>query len=371
MRVTRSMVSVPLLLGTLFSVEGFLLLDRTRDTTKPYTGLCLTPPASSASSAEKQNPASLQSLPVAPILDDIPSQFQPLFRAIVNATLLRPAETSAQAHDSFRYEWGTWVQESNLEHLMKLLDDTVRIIPSVHPELLPTAPESTSSPTLPQQATPLCFRIGNGEYWDCLLHILPEQSSHTGRHSAGSWTVLHPLMGQVEICSVSGPNAQGYYTPRGTKRKLRGVGDGNKLGASRSSRGESCIKYVGGPLRQYRAEYGTSILLEITVRPPIRLELDTSHVQPLPLSLEKVLSIVDPEPEIKDGIENQMPPKPVELSNLTSSMGMSFENVGGLDSQLQDIARRVLASRANPKLARSLGISHVKGILLSGPPGCG
>jgi vesicle-fusing ATPase len=35
------------------------------------------------------------------------------------------------------------------------------------------------------------------------------------------------------------------------------------------------------------------------------------------------------------------------------------------------IKRRVLASRANPAAARRLGVSHVRGILLSGPPGCG
>ena len=33
--------------------------------------------------------------------------------------------------------------------------------------------------------------------------------------------------------------------------------------------------------------------------------------------------------------------------------------------------RRILASRANPTAARRLGVGHVRGILLSGPPGCG
>ena len=56
---------------------------------------------------------------------------------------------------------------------------------------------------------------------------------------------------------------------------------------------------------------------------------------------------------------------------LNKKLGMDFENVGGLDKQLDDIARRVLASRANPAAARKLGVSHVRGILLSGPPGCG
>jgi hypothetical protein len=51
------------------------------------------------------------------------------------------------------------------------------------------------------------------------------------------------------------------------------------------------------------------------------------------------------------------------------SINVSFDQVEGL---LDAIARRVLASRANnPAAARKLWVSHVRGILLSGPPGCG
>lgn len=57
-------------------------------------------------------------------------------------------------------------------------------------------------------------------------------------------------------------------------------------------------------------------------------------------------------------------PAPGANSALSSS-------VGGLEAQLDAIVRRVLASRADPAAARRLGVSHVRGILLSGPPGCG
>ena len=49
---------------------------------------------------------------------------------------------------------------------------------------------------------------------------------------------------------------------------------------------------------------------------------------------------------------------------------LKFDRVGGLDDPFNAIARLVLASRANPKATKRLGISHVRGILLSGPPGC-
>lgn len=44
--------------------------------------------------------------------------------------------------------------------------------------------------------------------------------------------------------------------------------------------------------------------------------------------------------------------------------------IGGLDSQFEQIFRRAFASRVfPPSVVERLGISHVKGVLLFGPPG--
>ncbi len=51
----------------------------------------------------------------------------------------------------------------------------------------------------------------------------------------------------------------------------------------------------------------------------------------------------------------------------------NFEQVGigGLGSEFEKIFRRAFASRIFPGLTKELGMNHVRGILLYGPPGCG
>jgi hypothetical protein len=252
-----------------------------------------------------------------------------------------------------------------MQHLMKTID-TLRLNRNAYETLQQT------------KDTNVRYMIGSGEYWDCILHILPEKTSFVGRQPTGSWTALKTLIGLTEISAVSGPDANNLYKSRGTKRKLVGGSDGS-LAGSQTSASEPCIKYVGGPLRQYTSPFGNTALLEVTVRPPVKSELDYSDViTELPLDLRHVFTVVLPEPETllveKEKPSSPLPSSPAEAmkrANLNDKIGMTFDNVGGLNAQLQDIARRVLASRANPEMARKLGIQHVKGILLSGPPGCG
>jgi len=45
--------------------------------------------------------------------------------------------------------------------------------------------------------------------------------------------------------------------------------------------------------------------------------------------------------------------------------------IGGLDAQFKTMFRTAFASRIFPGLVKQLGINHVRGILLYGPPGCG
>jgi len=224
-------------------------------------------------------------------------------------------------------------------------------------------------------------------------------NKHKDQHKwpEGSWTFCQALTGLTEIAQLRGPDRDGFYTKM-RPRDLRGGSDGSGfLGSGDSgkserysSSGEECVRYLGGPIRSYTGKAMASTLLEVVVRPPIDVnietageieEMDWKYIESI---LTRVVASEKTDEELKEDdcdeeIEVTDASKETTMSDsndsndlsLNKKMGMEFENVGGLDKQLDDIARRVLASRANPQAARRLGVGHVRGILLSGPPGCG
>jgi len=282
------------------------------------------------------------------------SPLTPFFDAIANATTIRQANEGRQAHDSFRYEWGTWVNEDSLEYLMEVVN-RIRISSDIYKK---------------DQATR--YRVASSDDWDCYLHVLPPQTAGwEGRAATGSWTVLKTLTGLAEIAALKGPDREGRYAII-TKRDLKGGSDGS-IGGSSALSGDDCIKYVGGPLRRYSGKYGKTVLLEVVIRPPVGLEMvndETTTTQDLE-TIDSVLELFEDVEVVEEAVEERSAARNSTSTHLGYKMGMDFGEVGGLDKQLNAIARRVLASRANPKAARRLGVSHVRGILLSGPPGCG
>ncbi|GKZ01215.1 hypothetical protein MPSEU_001072800 [Mayamaea pseudoterrestris] len=301
---------------------------------------------------------------IAPVLDSIPEKFDSFFRSVINATAIRGADTSNQGHDSFRYEWGTWVVDSSLEYLMEQVN-RVRLVKGAYETLVAAATDGNDIDALPK---PERFRIAGSTYWDCILHVLPPDSNWQGRWPTGSWTIVKVLTGVVQIASLSGPDRHGSFKTK-TSRDLRGGSDGS-LGSGQSTKGDDCIKYVGGPLRSYRGKYGKTVLLEVVVRAPTGMESMLADIEPL-LDLQSIIEIVESEGVIEEAPVAEQNTKAAINAHLGSKLGMEFEKVGGLDKQLDAIVRRVLASRANPKAAKRLGVGHVRGILLSGPPGCG
>jgi len=70
-------------------------------------------------------------------------------------------------------------------------------------------------------------------------------------------------------------------------------------------------------------------------------------------------------------LENTNQNQAADMFNM-QDLSFSSMGIGGLDGQFGQIFRRAFASRLFPaEYMKKLGLSHVKGILMHGPPGCG
>lgn len=56
---------------------------------------------------------------------------------------------------------------------------------------------------------------------------------------------------------------------------------------------------------------------------------------------------------------------------ITLKPDVSFEQIGGLDSQIQELREVIELPLTQPELYEAIGISPPKGVLLYGPPGTG
>ena len=303
---------------------------------------------------------------------------------------------------SFRYEWGTWCCRTKLE-IVRQCTEEIRLIVGAYDNLINSNGRITTTTTTTTNEKQIMtttstgregkrIRVASGMYWDIILNILPQSYRVQYKWPEGSWTLLQPMTGVIEISQLRGPNKDGYLVPMRPK-DLRGGGDGSgMLGSGSSSKEEvesdddddddddaasiqsdkrkystsagdgSCVKYLGGPLRRYTGKAAAgSTMLEINIRPPIAVNVNATERETdiedmeweyaksvfLRVKTNKVV-IVEEDQILKNDKEEQQtvvvssatdaPSSSLTSTGLNKKLGMEFENVGGLDSQLDDIA---------------------------------
>lgn len=93
--------------------------------------------------------------------------------------------------------------------------------------------------------------------------------------------------------------------------------------------------------------------------------LDNDSINKI-IDANTMIKFVSTDPNIQIDTHNESSPI------FKSEFNFKEMGVGGLDKQFEVIFRRAFSSRAIPdKICKDLGINHVRGILLYGPPGCG
>jgi len=103
------------------------------------------------------------------------------------------------------------------------------------------------------------------------------------------------------------------------------------------------------------------------VRKVLRMQMTQSKLRSLVCSVEEKQDFDASATRHLDGLEwaNEDILRQLDVRTLRTG-------VGGLDEELQSIIRRVFLSRRLPEgTVESLGLQHISGVLLYGPPGCG
>ena len=132
-----------------------------------------------------------RSLPPTPSQEQTYSTITPLhplsslIQAVTKACEPRRLDTTTDAHEAFRYEWGPWCDEDKLDNLMKMMGD-IRLREGWKKVLLDDDGATTwiggESTNVPDANAPGAregwrrIRIAGGKYWDVILHLLPKNS---------------------------------------------------------------------------------------------------------------------------------------------------------------------------------------------------
>jgi hypothetical protein len=188
----------------------------------------------------------------------------------------------------FRFEWGRWVDDGNMEELQeqlnkikipnggKIYDRLLAMEKNVALSSIENEYDDDSSEeqigvqdaVVTREKEVRRFRLAGEDHWDCILHVLPKGMEWSGRWPTGSWAVVRALTGLVEIAMLRGPDRNGMMNKVATT-KLRGGSDGTLGSGRKGAGGQDSVKYVGGVQRTYIGVSGKSMLLEVVLRPPI------------------------------------------------------------------------------------------------------
>ena len=211
--------------------------------------------------------------------------------------------------------------------------------------------------------------MAGGAQWNLLLHLFApsaggdaDDEAHgralAAQHADGVLALLRPLLGKVKVSKLR-PSGEVFGSPREPQGGTATVG---------SAKADKAYLQIGGPLHQYLPVTSSAACLELVLRHGAAVVARPCAARAARRGRAARL-LLRPRGAAAAAAARAARRPPPPPPRRRSSRALEAR-VGGLEAELDAIVRRVLASRADPAAARRRR-DHVRGILLSGPPGCG
>lgn len=282
-----------------------------------------------------------------------------LYSSFINV-LIRQCDICVQkSHSKYkelgigRDREGTWIDNYELEVLIKRLQD-------IRPD-----PCSKMNKLISSSHLPISTKLFCSDYYDATLMFAPVSLLFPKRrHNPGTIILYKSLLGDGHIRAFINNREIRYDVLVGSDVLFR-MGGLSRVFGSSSVCPAAIIELVLHPPRRVDEGWISTGGYEFAnndnetkTRNFVQLDLQPDEIKTMFVSAADLESASTKATEPTD-----------EYSIALNSLR---KHVGGLGPEIRDLVRRVLSSRRlDPEVLTSLGLSHVKGVLLYGPPGTG
>jgi transitional endoplasmic reticulum ATPase len=199
---------------------------------------------------------------------------------------------------------------------------------------------------------------------------LPDEALTHLRVTSGDIVEIMGSKRTVGIAWRGYPSDEGLARIDATTRQNAGVNLGNSV-TIRKADAQKAKKITLASLQPIRFSAGYTNFIKTTLLNRPFVQGDMLYISTLKQAIPILVIDTQPSGIIQVANDTQIVVKRKPAEGLEAKVGVSYEDIGGLNEVIRQVREMIELPLRHPELFKQLGIEPPKGVLLHGPPGCG